>query len=102
MPPHSPFDASPIGRLITPGIPIVRTGTCGKSLANRNPEVLGRNPGTVRPTMVPSRSARVDPGVFGREVDRGVAAELRDVALEVPPRQELPGAALPVREQHVL
>src|SRR6266545_5443406 len=51
MPPHSPFEASPIPRLIISGLPIHRTGTWGKELANRNPDVLGRNPSTIRVAM---------------------------------------------------
>src|SRR6266571_4286569 len=51
MPPHSPFEASPIGMLTTPGTPMCRTGTWGKSLANRNPNVVGKNPGTALPLM---------------------------------------------------
>jgi hypothetical protein len=41
------LDASPIGMLTTPGMPMRRTGTWGNAFANRNPDVLGRNPGTV-------------------------------------------------------
>ena len=77
MPPHSPFDASPIGRLIPPGIPIVRTGTCGKSLANRNPEVLGRNPWTARPTMAPSAQPA---STRGCSAVRSIVASVRNSA----------------------
>ncbi len=56
MPPHSPFDASPIGTVTIPGIPIVRSGTCGKRFAKPKPDVLGRNPGTVRVVIAPPSS----------------------------------------------
>jgi hypothetical protein len=38
------LDASPIGTLTTPGMPILRTGTWGKEFEKRNAEVLGLNP----------------------------------------------------------
>src|SRR5919109_2852902 len=52
MPPHSPFDASPMGTLISPGMPIRRTGTWGNELGKCRPAALGRNPGTVLPPSV--------------------------------------------------
>jgi hypothetical protein len=41
--------------LTTPGTPMRRTGTCGNEFANRNPDVLGRNPSTTRPVTLASR-----------------------------------------------
>jgi len=59
MPPHRPFEASPIGTLTTPGIPMERMGTCGNEFEKRNPEILGRNPGT---TTVAMTALLVDKG----------------------------------------
>src|SRR5919198_5523184 len=36
-----------MGTRTTPGIPMDTNGTCGKLLPKRNPEVLGRKPGTL-------------------------------------------------------
>ena len=70
MPPHRPFDASPIGMLTMPGIPMFRTGTRGNEFGNAKPDVLGRNPGTVRvvigSTPPAARCHAVAPGRYGR------------------------------------
>ena len=47
MPPQTPFDASPTGMVPSPGMLIVATGIpLSNVLLKRNPDVLGKNPGT--------------------------------------------------------
>src|SRR5947207_15197128 len=61
MPPHSPFEASPIGTLTTPGIPIRRTGTWGNEFGNRKPDALGEKFGTAPISLPPDDLAGGDP-----------------------------------------
>src|SRR5437764_35342 len=53
MPPHSPREASPTGRVPPPGSGRASTGPGGKWLEKRKPCRLGRNPRTTLPPPLP-------------------------------------------------
>src|SRR5438132_5975293 len=59
MPPHTPFEASPRGMTPSGGMEMVTTGIPGgKELENRNPEVLGKKPGTLPLCAIANPSLR--------------------------------------------
>jgi hypothetical protein len=56
-------------------MPIRRTGTCGKEFGNANPDVLGRNPGTMREVIGRRRLRGVR--VLVESADRATARVIR-------------------------